>query len=228
MKCVVCGGFGKEGGCPRCGSSPHTFAIEERKKLNVPLDLIPQPYQGLLWEKPESTSSLVFNDFDDKLERVHKEFLSGRLPKFSMFIASPPKGNKHVFAYSCMQSAVVQQFTIAPLLRTSDWRRLYKISQMNPFYKLYEKYTWDSLIVKDVLFLSVDHSDDRFDVITLLKDILDIRAGFCKPTFIISDYKLNSLVPRWGDSSYGTIYNPDTKRDYYRYPVVLHRFAEAN
>ena len=95
---------------------------------------------------------------------------------------------------------------------------------MNPFYKLYGKYKWDDLIALDVLFTFVDHSDERFDEIPLMKSMLDTRAAFGLSTFIISDYKLNDLVPRYDQEAYSSIYNPDDKRDYRRYPVVLHRF----
>ena len=223
--CHVCGGLGKEGGCPKCGLTPRARAAVKTMHLDVPVDVIPVTYQGKLWSHvTEEGASLVFKDFDEKLERVSQEFLAGRVPKFSMFIGAPAKYGKHAFAYSCMQTALVQSFSVAPLFTTSDWRRLYRVSQMNPFYKMYDKYKWDDLIAKDVVFLSVDHSDDRYDVIGLLKDILDTRATFGRPTFILSDYKLVELVPQWGKESYNSIYNPDPSRDFYRYPVIIHRF----
>lgn len=223
--CHTCGGYGKEGGCPKCGLTPRKNATVKSLSLDLPLDVIPETYKGKLWEPMQTQSeSLAFTDFDNKLVRVQEEFLNARIPKFSMFIAAPPKYGKRMFAYACMQTALVQSFSVAPLFTSADWRRLYKVSQMNPFYKLYDKYKWDDLISRDVLFLSVDHSDDRFDVISLLRDILDTRSGFSKPTFILSDYKLEDLVPRWGDASYNAIYNPNDKRDFLRYPVIIQRF----
>lgn len=224
--CHTCGNLGKEGGCPRCGLTTRQLVQATTMQLDIPADVIPITYQGKIWEKPATTKDtpLKFAEFDNKLERVINEFLSGRIPRFSMFIGAPAKYGKHAFAYSCLQTAFAQRFSIAPLLSTSDWRRLYRVSQMNPFYRLYENYTWDGLILKDVVFIAVDHSDDRYDVISLLRDILDARAGFNKPTFIVSDYKLTELVPKWGDAAYMDIYNPDPSRDLLRYPVVLNRF----
>ena len=95
---------------------------------------------------------------------------------------------------------------------------------MNPFYKLYDKYTWDNLVSRDVVFMSVDHSEDRFDVIPLLKDVLDTRARLDRPTFIISDFRVTELSPQWKSRSHGTIYNPMPERDYNRYPVFIQRF----
>ena len=224
--CHTCGGLGREGGCPKCGLTPRKHVTLQSMRLDISADIIPVAYQGNLWERPQLEAGVPakFVDFDEKLDRVLKEFLSGRLPKFSMFLAAPAKYGKHSYAYSCMQTALVQNLTVAPLFTTSDWRRLYRVSQMNPFYRLYDKYKWDDLISKDVVFMSVDHSDDRFDVISLLKDIYDTRSGFGLPTFVISDFKLNELVPQWGKESYNQIYNANPQRDYNRYPVILHRF----
>lgn len=224
--CHTCGGLGKEGGCPKCGLTPRQSITVKTMHLGVPLDIIPAAYQGKLWtHETEEGALLVFKEFDQKLDKVYAEFLAGRVPKFSMFIAAPPKYGKRAFAFSCMQTALVQSFSVAPLLSTSDWRRLYRVSQMNPFYKLYDKYKWDDLVSRDVVFISVDHSDDRYDVVGLLKDVLDTRSSFGKATFILSDFRLEELVPKWGSQSYSVIYNPDPGRDYMRYPVIIHRFS---
>ena len=224
QRCHACGGKGKEGGCPRCGLTPRTSTVNLLSRMDLAADIIPIPYQGKIWDPPESPPTPAAREFDEKLVKVRDLFLSGKIPAFSMFIASPPKYGKHAFAYTCMQTALVQQFSVAPLLSSSDWRRLYKVSQMNPFYKLYGKYKWDDLVAMDVVFLFVDHSDDRYDSISLLKDIFDTRAAFGKPTFVLSDYKLVDLTPQWNKEAYSMIYNPDSGRDHNRYPVVMQRF----
>lgn len=225
QRCHVCNNEGKEGGCPRCGKTPRGAAAVKLLNLEIPTELIPTPYQGVIWEKPSPEGlALRFQEFDNSLEKVYNYFLSGRVPAFSMFIGAPPKSDKTKFAYCCMQTALAQRFSVAPLLSTGDWRRLQRVSQMNPFYKLYNKYQWDQLVALDVVFMFVDHSDERFDEIPLLKSVLDARASFGKSTFIISDYKLNELVPRYDKESYSAIYNSSDKRDYLRYPVIIHRF----
>lgn len=225
-RCHVCGDEGKEGGCPRCGLTPRKVTNVRLMNLDVPTDIIPNVYQGVIWSPPPSDEKTPkqLKEFDSALQRVCDMFLSGKIPQFSMFIAAPPKSGKNAFAYTCMQTSIAQKFSVAPLLSTSDWRRLLKVSQMNPFYKLYGKYQWDTLISRDVLFMFVDHSDDHRDDIPLLKSIMDARASFNLSTFIISDYKLTELVPNWNSQVYTMIYNADSKRDYLRYPVILHRF----
>ena len=225
-RCYVCNSQGKEGGCPKCGLTPRAVNQIQVMKLDVGSDIIPKAYHGKMWEKPVGTDlPAQFKEVDVSMEKVYNSFLKGKIPSFSLFLASPPKTGKNTFAYSCMQTALAQNFSVAPLLSTSDWRRLLKVSQMNPFYKLYGRYQWDKLICTDVVFMFVDHSDDHHDDIPLLKSVMDARAAFDLSTFIISDYKLTDLVPSWNSEVYTTIYNPDTQRDYLRYPFILHRFV---
>ncbi len=223
--CHYCNNEGREGGCPKCGKTPQGAITAKLISFDIPTDIIPVVYQGKVWEKPvDPDAPLRMKQYDDALEKVYNMFLQGNIPNFSMFIGSPPKSNKTKFAYCCMQTSLAQRFSVAPLFSTSDWRRLQKVSQVNPFYKLYGKYKWDDLVVRDVLFMFVDHSDERFDEIPLLKSVLDARASFSLSTFIISDYKLNDLVPRYDQESYSAIYNTEDGRDYRRFPVVIHRF----
>lgn len=223
--CSFCGGFGKEGGCPKCGLTIRSAASVKTMHLDVPANVIPVPYQGKLWEKPDDPKlPIKFKEFDTALEKVHTEFMKGTVPFFSMFISSPPKYGKQEFAYACMQLALAQQFSVSPLFSTADWRRLYRVSQVNPFYKLYNEYQWDKLVERDVVFISVDHSDERFDVVGLMKDILDTRSRLSKSTFFISDFKLEDLVRTWSGDDYNLIFNSDPDRDYARYPVIIQRF----
>ena len=227
-KCHFCGDSGKEGGCPKCGLTLRQSNHSRILPLKVATDLIPTAYQGVTWQRPAPPPGtelpLVFKQVDEAMEKVYTKYLKGELPAFSMFLSAPPKSGKNLFAYACMQTAIAHDYTVAPLLSTADWRRLHKVSQVNPLYKLYGKYQWDKLIVSDVLFLFVDHTDDHNDDIPLLKSIYDIRSSFSLPTTVLSDYRLNDLVPKWRSEAYGTIYNSNPKRDYMRYPVVLHRF----
>lgn len=224
-QCHVCNGEGVPGGCPRCGLEPGGVKRVKKLSLSIGTDIIPEIYQGKVWEKPES-DVLRFQQFDQTLEKVYNIFLNGELPIFSLFIAAPPKYGKFLFAYACMQAALMQNLRVAPMFTISDWRRLYRVSQMNPMYKLYKKYRWDDLVTHDVVFITIDDSEDRYDAIGMMKTIYDVRATMSLPTFIISDYKLTSLVSRYQGKEYTKIYNPDNNRDYKRYPVILHRFTD--
>ena len=224
--CHRCGGHGLEGGCPRCGLTVQQKVMRKVEALGLPLDIIPAHYQGKLWTRIPATEGVPakFVDFDNKLETIHKIYMDGLLPHYSVFISGPRKTGKMNFAYSCMQLAAAKTIKIAPMLSTSDWRRLYRVSQMDPMYKLYGHYRWDDLISREVVFMRVDHSEDRYDVFGLLKEVFDTRASMGKATMVISDYKLEDLVSRWGSEEYAMIHDSDPDRDLYRYPVILQRF----
>lgn len=221
--CRVCNDKGKEGGCPRCGKVIGNCALELNLMDTIPTDIIPLHYQGKFWVKPESHTERE-KQFDTTLNKVHEKFMRGEFPTYSMFIGAPPNIDKFIFAYSCLQLAQSNGRSIAPILMTGDWRRLYRTSQQNPTYKLFNKWDWNSLITKEILFTSVDSSEDRFDIIGLLKLLYDTRALQGLPTFVISDFELTTLVPKYRSEDYLKIYNSDNKRDYYRYPVVVQRF----
>lgn len=223
--CHKCNDEGLEGGCPRCGLTPRKASGLKVLHLDIPTEIIPQQYQGLMWDKPAGDDlPMTYRQVDDAMEKIYNKFLSGVLPAYSVFLSAPPKMGKAQFAYACMQTALAQRFSVAPYFSTGDWRRLHKVSQMNPMYKLYNRYRWDGLVSMDVVFLYIDYSEERYTDIPLLKSILDTRASLGKPTFIVSDYKLESLVPRWDSDLFMMIYNPDPKRDFKRYPVLLQRF----
>lgn len=225
--CHTCGNKGKEGGCPECGRRLNELRLTELTTMDVtlPVNVIPLQYQGKLWA-PTVLSEGKLSHIEGSMLKLLEVYQRNKLPKFSLFLGRPAKSNKSLFAYSCLQTAIMAGYSAAPFLSTADWRRLYKASQINPLFKLYNEYRWDTLVQKDVVFLYVDHSDDKYTVISLLKDILDTRAGFNLATIIVSDYELASLVPAWKSDEYSLIYNPDPQRDMLRYPAVLQGFKE--
>lgn len=225
MKCPVCYDMGKKDGCPRCGKSLVKNLDLDKVSIAFNPSLIPESYQGHYWNPPVS-EDFVMADFYKKLDKIHSIYLSAKPLPYSLFLAGPPKIGKLDFAYSALQASIAQGRTTAPLMSTSEWRRLYKIAQINPFYKMYGKYYWDDLICADVVIITVDYSDDHNDDITLMKDIYDIRARQNLSTTIISDFKLEDLVPRWNSSAYNLIYSSNPKCDRKRYPLIIHCFKE--
>ena len=84
-RCHFCNNEGKEGGCPRCGLTPRSSNTVKLLNLEVPTELIPTVYQGVVWEKPEGSDiPLRLQQYDNALEKVYNQFLSGRIPAFSM------------------------------------------------------------------------------------------------------------------------------------------------
>lgn len=215
--CIVCGDRGKPGGCPQChkDSDKIQSIATHGDPLNIlDLDLIPNPYQHKVWVAGNSP-------FECKLQRIHNIFMDGSYPAYSFFLSAKPLYNKLLFAYSCMQAALARGLRVAPLLSTSDISRLMMTARKNPYYKLFNEYTYDDILYSSILFLTVSHFDNHYDDLLIMREILDVRARANKPTYFISDYPLESLVPSWGSDAYNNLYNVDPDCDRLRYPIII-------
>ena len=100
-----------------------------------------------------------------------------------------------------------------------------RISQISPFFKLYQSWTYDAVMSADILFVTVTHIDDnRNNDIMLLHELYDTRARLDLPTIVISDYALESLVPKWESKIYSVLIGDGKNVDLLRYPRILQRF----
>ena len=222
-KCPKCYDLGLPGGCPRCGKDRKEIKHLDLSKTETiqNSNIIPSAYKGKVWSYQEHSR------FFDNLEKIHKSCCSKEGLHFSLYIASNNSLDKMLFAYSCMQGLLLHNKSVSPLLSTSDLRRLMKVSQINPFFKLFGVWQYDSLMNLDVLFVTVSHLEEtRYTDIATLREVLDCRARFGLPTVFLSDYPLESLVPKWDSRQYLTVYNTNPDRDYIRFPVILQEFKE--
>jgi len=222
VKCPECYGEGMVGGCPRCGTVERVDVVVNQ---NMPLldGIIPQAYQNSVWMMPkftEKTDPGVVK-FYDNLNKCHELCLNGVVPPYSIYLSDEPKSDKFSFLYSCMQALLLAGIKVSPLLSTADIRRLLVSSQLNPRYKLYDRWTYNYIMGMELLVVSVTHLQDRFDDITVLRELLDTRSRLDLVTWCISDYRLESLAPRWDSDVYLTIYNLEPGRDLKKFPVIL-------
>ncbi len=224
-KCTRCYDLGTPDGCPKCGKLSSSNKNKIVFSSDIDNSIIPTKYQGVVWTRPDEVKNKLFYDFDSDLDKIHKKFLSGANLKLSLFIAAPQKYDKLTFAYSCMQAGLMNKFRVAPLLSTSDIRRLMCISQISPFFKLYKSWTYDLVMSADILFVTITHIDNnRHDDIMLLHELYDTRARLDLPTIVISDYTLESMVPKWDSKIYSVLVDIGKNADLLRYPRILQRF----
>lgn len=226
ISCHTCNGRGLPGdGCPECGAKVNQTIDLRSTSFVINTDIIPSFYQGKTWEKPsyDGTETDLVKEIDDRVAAVQDKFLSGEKPSFSLFISCNEDYGKFIFAYSCMQAALLSGYTVAPLLSTADWKRIHKQSQINPGLKLYGNLRWDELVRRDVVFIYVDHSDDRLSDIWLLKTVLDSRATMGLGTYIISDYHLPTLSSRYNSKEYKALLSSAQKKDLNRFPIIIQR-----
>lgn len=214
MLCYVCRGGFEDKVCTECGSQP-------KRSLNsievLESDLIPSYYKGKLWEKEilktdnmDKIDNALFIKYYSVMEKITSDFSCGKIPQYSTFIVSTKKMSKTLFAYSCMQLALSNGFTVAPLLNTNqiDMKAEYMLS--------------------DFLVLSIPNFfDDRINSWKVILDVLDIRARLDLPTFIISNYSLNHIVTKSNKEYFFKMIDRSSKSDPLKYPRVLECIDET-
>lgn len=203
MNCFVCRDNGMPGGCPECGK---TRTFSGKPAVNVtPTELakyeIPRYYQEVVFDSeilqtayPELTTHRQFKAYCDQLEKIHNIFKAGQIPSQSALIIAPPKRGKQIFAFSCMQHALANGYSIVPMLDTSEWRRLNLLSSERALSKEIKSlaYSVDDIVSADVVFLTID-KDNFQGAYRAIESLVDKRARRDKPTFIISRYTVEQL-----------------------------------
>lgn len=223
--CGRCGGINttKEI-CPECGRLPTTSIVG--KSAFVPLDEIPKYYQGKVWDAKvfwryhqELKSDMQAQEFVSQLEKVYKLFASGKLPTRSAIISAPTTFSKLTWCYSCMQAALAFGYTVAPVLDTSELKRLVVLSTEKSY--SYNEMSLDEYLSKDIVFVSVTKTEQRKGSASIIVDLLDKRARLGKPTFFISRYSIYELSywDRVGD--FAQIKSDEDSGDPLKIPAII-------
>lgn len=233
--CFVCGNNGftdKE--CPGCGRAPVLQSMnfefqEETQEFVKKIDSfgIPDVYRGVSWDAEilkNSKQSLLkdynFIHFVEQLQKINKVFCSGLLSRKSAIIIAPAGFSKMIFAYSCMQRALDNNFTVAPLLDTNELKRLMFLGAENPKYKLYDRIDYDSYLLSDVMFITVTKLKQHEWAYEVVQEILDKRTRLGLGTFIISRFDLAEISKRDYANSFDALADT-TSTDTYKYPAVI-------
>ena len=104
-------------------------------------EIIQSAYKGVFWNRRilenDNTEKLPekfdiagrYNDrlfvrFLDQLTKLDDIFKGGGVPNKSVYVIAPPGYSKTVFAYSCMQYALANGYSVAPLIDTIELKRL--------------------------------------------------------------------------------------------------------
>ena len=104
-------------------------------------EIVQPAYKGIFWNRrilendnteklPEKVdiagryNDRLFVRFLDQLTKIDGIFKEGGIPNKSVYIIAPPGYSKTVFAYSCMQQALANGYSVAPIIDTIEQKKL--------------------------------------------------------------------------------------------------------
>lgn len=233
--CYYCNNLGTPEGCSHCGRVSGQVeteqmtpkkAIEMEKKYKT--ILIPEHYRKNLWSsevfwrgREDKRTDLALSRYVSQVQKVYDVFVSGAVPAKSAFFIAPNGYGKCTFAYSCMKQALANKHTVMPLTDTLDLKRLFVSATTKPDFKLYGKWSLDDYVMADVVFLTVVQSRMNYDAYLTIADLVNKRARFDKPTFIISEFSLEE-ISRWDDNkNYRNLLTATDGDNPLKFPLVI-------
>ena len=232
-KCYVCGGqFDPrfiDKPCPKCGRQYNKPSVEKMKINTEKADtvLIPKQYIGVEWsgdvlaeDKRNIKDQLGLKELIRNMTAIHDFFKKGVLPTRSAIIIASPRFSKITWAYSCMQHALNNGLTVAPLLDTVELKRFMLLAAEKPYHKIYDMIDYESYITAETCFITVTKSSRFCEAYNIILDILDIRSRKGLPTYIISRFPLKALA-KWDTNNHFEALRGDFyKEDTYKYPAI--------
>lgn len=233
--CYECGGYGKTGGCPKCGKddSP-TIDLEEVKQpekfiSKCEWNLIPQEYIGIEWQRQylevDHEAHLAnpnFRAFLDQCEKFHNVFKNGKLVNKSVLFFAPPVFGKDFLAFSCMQYADKAGFRVAPFLDTTDVKRLLILGGENPKYKILGRIDYDKYLTSEVVFVTVTKTPYIEEAYETILELLSKRSRLGLPTYILSEYSEEELSKRhYNKFNRNKFSNVSVRINELKYPAVI-------
>lgn len=242
--CFTCGGNGfLDKPCTECGREPNNASFNLERKENVKelvkkMDsvCIPLLYQGVAWSQDElehshaeklpgkfadqsAPNDRLFERFAQQLEKINAIFSTGMIPHRSAFICAPAGFSKITFAYSCMQKALDNGFSVAPLLDTEEAKRALILAGENPKYKINRTLDYDDWIMSDVMFITVTKMYTKSDAYVIVQELFDRRSRKGLSTFIISRFGVEEISKFDRDGSFDAIKRDSA--DSYKYPAII-------
>lgn len=232
--CFTCGGHGfldKE--CPECGLKPHSMNLdrkpEEAKQLVVASKKckIPAEYMGLEWSKErlcrahlDREHDQLFQRYASQLEKIHDIFVAGRIPSKSAIIVAPPQHSKVIFAYSCMQFALMNGLSVAPLFDSQEVKRLLVLAAERPTESVLG-IGYDEYVESDIVFITITKTTYRNGAYQVIQEMLDKRSRKGLPTFFISRYNIATLSAWDSSKSFGYIVDRNNTENSLKYPAII-------
>jgi hypothetical protein len=216
-ECYVCndGQYGLvDGVCPSCGKRFGKDGSDVKEKLDVreiASMKIPREYRGVEWSSEELVAdkrlladNRKFNAYVEQLERVHELCKNGKQVPMSAIFVSPPGFSKMVWAYSCLQLAMKNNYKVFPVLDTQQMKRFLTICQEKPNNKFFKEndfnFDYEDFLTADILFLTVSKGYMRRGAWEVILQVIDERGRMDRPTLVISSVSISEFC---GFDSFG-------------------------
>lgn len=228
FKCLVCRDKGREGGCPKCGEVTkitssvlvRDITLTEMKRMHIP-----KHYIGIKWESlilKEDNSSYIddidFINYTGQLDKVYAHLVNGGTVPNSAIITAPMGYGKTTWAYSCMIELLKNNLKVPPLISTSQLKSMQTKDYERPtWHNKWNDYSYSEYIESDVLFITVTKGPEYVYATRLLIDVVDTRARISKPTVILSDWGIGSLLSTDKTGMLLTMLKGGTNVDPYKY-----------
>lgn len=237
--CFICGGNGfLHKDCPSCGREARDKSLnldcrEDTAEFvqKVSVAGVPDVYRGIVWDadilkesKPDKHNDYSFINYVKELSAINSVFARGLLPGKSAIIIAPAGYSKMVFAYSCMQHALDNGFSVAPILDTVELKRFLTLAGDNPLYKACNSLNYDEYIMSDVLFVTVTKLPAREWAYQVIQELIDRRARKGLSTFILSRYTLGEISKKDYSNQFSAIATAISS-DGFKYPAII-RYRE--
>lgn len=220
------------GGCPSCGKSiaEESDVFSELVSDEVLETIaIPSFYKGVVWNKQtflsahkDDLASSSIERYAELLTRIHNIFSSGKIPNKSFIITAHSGMGKLTWAYSCMQEALRNGFTVMPILDNTQYKRLSIISSDRITSRFLKQYSFsiDEYNNADVVFLAIDPDNFQGSYRTV-SSLAYKRARLGKQTFIISRFTTAQMSILDYEDNFKTTLTVQPGRDRNKYFEVI-------
>lgn len=230
MICRTCEDKGLIGGCPVCHKVFNSVKLKKVEVTTETLDSksIPKDYLGVVWDKEKLIANhqmyienTQFKFLINQLDRMTEIFKRGEIPNQSVIIIAPRSMSKVTFAFSCMQLAISNGYSVCPLLDNTQIKRINRLSSDNPTSWCLKNYpTIEEVLTADVLFMTVDN-DNYATALRTIESIMEKRSRLDKATFVLTRYSLDKMSQFEKHDEYETLMDRTRSFNNKKYPIII-------
>ena len=232
--CGRCGGVNTsnkiclECGCTPCknsmvsGEQDVSAIVPKLEELRIPKSYLGKSWNmGMFWSSHAAKQSdKLVHIFANQMDKVHNIFAGGGLPQKSALFIAPAGYSKMLWAYSCMQYAVTNQYSVAPMLDTLEIKRLLILSSERPTVRVMN-IDYDEYIESDVLFFTVTKTEQRKNSASIIAELLDKRARRGKGVIGLSRTSVYEMAQWDSLNFFAPLMEPVDPADTFKMPAIV-------